>query len=179
MRKIVVPMLAVLLAACGKSADDAPALAANGDAATQTAATATSSAADRDPCTLVADPQTLFGTEVTASLSTQTGQPVCEWKSADGRICGSVTWFTPAPNASPDPKVNFAAMAASLKAFGEVKEVPGIGEEARMVDGGMLGAQVALRTSSNAALAASACRSGPYEQVELAQRLAREIAGKL
>lgn len=179
MRKTIIVMAAMGLAACGKSTDDSAAEPAAQDASQAAAAPADKPAESKDPCALVSDPEALFGAPVTASNSSSTGSAVCEWKSADGRICGSVTLFTPAYNSSPDPKVNYAAMVTSLGAFGEVKDVAGIGEEARMVDGGMLGAQVALRTASNAALAVSACRSGPYGQVELAQRLAREIAGRL
>ena len=179
MRKLIIVIAAVGLASCGKSTEDKAAEPVAQDATQASAAPDDKPAEGKDPCALVADPQALFGTPVTASNTHSTGSSVCEWKSADGRICGSVTLFTPAYNSSPDPKVNFAAMVTSLGAFGEVKDVAGIGEEAKMVDGGMLGAQLALRTASNAALAGSACRSGEFGQVELAQRLAREIAGKL
>jgi hypothetical protein len=175
MRKAIILMGAVALVSCGKSTEEKPAEPAVASADKL----ADKPAEGRDPCSLVADTQALFGTPVTAGASTMTGQAVCEWKSADGGMCGSVTLFTPAYNSSPDPKVNFAAMVTSLGAFGEVKEVAGIGEEARMVDAGILGAQLAFRTASNAALVASACRSGPYGQVEVAHRLAREVAARL
>lgn len=179
MRKLVIFMAAAVLASCGKSADEKPAQPSSADAAQAAAAPADKPVAGKDPCALVSDPDALFGVSVTASASSNTGTAVCEWKSADGRICGSLTLFTPAANSSPDPKVNYSAMVTSLGAFGEVKDVAGIGEEARMVDGGMLGAQVAFRTASNAALAGSACRSGSEGQVALAQKLAQEVAGKL
>ena len=172
-------ILGVTLASCGKREGEAAPQPATDPATTAAAPAAGGAAQAPDPCSLVADAQSLFGTPVTSSLTQATGTAVCEWKSDDGRICGSVTLFTPAANSSADPKVNYAGLVSSLGAFGEVKEVAGIGEEARMVDGGMLGAQVALRTASAAALAGSACRSGPHGQVELAQRLAREIAGRL
>ncbi len=178
MQKLFVLLATVALVSCGRSANDKSAEPA-APGATVAAAPAAQPAKGADPCALVADPQTLFGTPVTASAKSATGQAMCEWKSEDGRLCGIVTVFVPAANSSPDPKVNFAAMVTSLNAFGEVKDVPGIGEEAKMVDGGMLGAQVALRTATNAALAVSACRSGSAGQVELAQKLASEIAGKL
>lgn len=179
MRKLVIFMAATVLASCGKSAVDEPAEPASADATQAAAAPADEPVSGKDPCALVSDPDALFGVPVTSSVTSHTGTAVCEWKSADGRICGSLTLFTPAYNSSPDPKVNYSAMVTSLGAFGEVKEVAGIGEEARMVDGGMLGAQVAFRTASNAALAVSACRSGAEGQVELAQKLAREVSGRL
>lgn len=179
MRKLVIFMAAAVLASCGKSAADKPAEPAGADTTQAAAAPADKPVAGKDPCALVSDPDALFGVPVTSSASANTGTVVCEWKSAEGRICGSLTLFVPAYNSSPDPKVNYSAMVTSLGAFGEVKDVAGIGEEARMVDGGMLGAQVAFRTASNAALAASACRSGTEGQIELAQKLAREVAGKL
>ena len=179
MRKSVIFMAATVLASCGKSVADKPAEPASADAMQAAAAPAEKPVAGKDPCSLVSNPDALFGVAVTSSASSNTGTAVCEWKSADGRICGSLTLFVPAYNSSPDPKVNYSAMVTSLGAFGEVKDVAGIGEEARMVDGGMLGAQVAFRTASNAALAASACRSGTEGQVELAQKLAREVSGKL
>lgn len=179
MRKLVIFMAATVLASCGKSAVDNPAKPASADATQAAAAPADKPVSGKDPCALVSDPDALFGVPVTSSVTSHTGTAVCEWKSADGRICGSLTLFTPAYNSSPDPKVNYSAMVTSLGAFGEVKDIAGIGEEARMVDGGMLGAQVAFRTASNAALAASACRSGTEGQVELAQKLAREVSGKL
>lgn len=180
MRQIIISLAVMALAACGKSTDGNTTKPAALEATPQGAtAPADKPVATLDPCTLVSDPDALFGVPVTASNSGHTGTTICEWKSADGRICGSITLFVPAANTSPDPKVNFDALVRSLGAFGEVKEVAGIGDEAKMVDGGMLGAQLAFRTASNAALVASACRSGAEGQAELAPALAREIVGKL
>ena len=54
-----------------------------------------------------------------------------------------------------------------------------LGEEAKFVDGGMLGAQLAFRTSQVAVLVGSACSAGSLDKNALAEKLAREIAGRL
>jgi hypothetical protein len=173
-------MAAMVVASCGNSTEDKPPESVAQQSPQAASASAPrEAAAGADPCSLLPDPAALFGQPVTATNSSMQHQKSCEWKSADGRLCGSVTIFTPAFNSSTDPKVNFAGLVKSMGAFGEVKDLTGIAEEAKIVDGGMFGAQVAVRTASQAALAASACKSGSEGSVELAQKLAREIAGRL
>lgn len=167
-------MFSILLAACGQSPDkpEAPAAAA---------APATATASGRgDPCALVADTQATFGQAVTTEKKTMPNNTlVCEWHSADGRVCGSVTPFGARWNPVPNVKANYEAMLTSMGAFGPVKDQPGIGEEASIVDGGMFGVQLAFHTADALALVGSACASGPYDSVTIAQKLAQEIAGKL
>jgi hypothetical protein len=118
---------------------------------------------------------------VTASQHTNPNNTLdCKWTAADGRVCGSLTVFGPGYNAvQADAKTNFEAMSKSLAAFGEVKEVPGIGSEARIVDGGMFGAQLAFHNGKYSVLAASACKSGADGAPVLAQKLAAEVAPRL
>lgn len=133
-----------------------------------------------DPCTLLADPVAIFGEPMTAHIVTMPNKTkTCEWRSADGRSCGSVVVFGPGWNDVPDVPSNYAAMVTSLGAFGQVQEIVGLGEEARAVDGGMLGAQVAFRTSEVAVLAGSACSNASLTKAALAERVARAVAEQL
>lgn len=128
----------------------------------------------------MADAQTLFGIPVTASIATMPNKTqTCEWKSTDERIFGSVTVFGPGWNEGADAATNYTALVTSLKVFGELQDVAGIAEEAKVVDGKIFGVQLALRTSKVAALVASSCASGPYSRTELVERVAREVAGNL
>jgi hypothetical protein len=173
-------IVTVALAGCGRSTDkpDAAAAAAAPEAAT--AAPAAANAGAGDPCSLVADANATFEQAVTVERKTMPNDTVvCEWHSADGRICGSVTPFGARWNPVPAIKPNYEAMVKSMGAFGEVKDQPGIGEEAKIVDGGMFGVQLAFHTSDALALVASACSSGQVGPAALAQKLAREVAGKL
>lgn len=166
--------VAAALAACSKSNDSekmAPAGAEAG-AAVKTAGS--------DPCALVANADAILGQPVTAGHNTNPNNTVdCQWKAADGRICGSLTVFGPGYNDVADAKTNFGAMATSLGAFGQTWDVAGVGEEAKAVDGGMLGAQLTFRKGNHAALVGSACKSGADGPPILAEKLAREVAGKL
>lgn len=133
-----------------------------------------------DPCMLVPDPAATFGQPVTADRQAMSrGAQVCEWKNAEGRICGSITVFGPGWNPVPDVRANYAALLTSMGAFGAAKDVAGVGEEARIVDGGMFGTQLAFRTAKTATLVSSACRSGQSGSNELVEKLAREVAPKL
>ncbi len=175
-RTISMMLVSVVIAGCGQSPgpESAPA-----PADPSASATATASAAG-DPCSLLDDPDALFGQPVTAS---STGMPnqtrACEWKSAEGRMCGLVTPFGPAWNPVPDLKANYSAMTLSMKAFGELQPLTGVGEEAVAVDGKILGAQVALRTSTAIANVAAACGGSGPANLEHAEKLARAIAAKL
>lgn len=170
-------MISILIAACGQSPDkpkSPPAAASPASPATPTAT------GQGDPCTLVADTQATFGQAVTTEKKTMPNNTmVCEWHAADGRVCGSVTPFGARWNAVPAVKANYEAMLTSMGAFGPVKDQPGIGQEASIVDGGMFGVQLAFHTSDALALVGSACKSGPYDSVTIAQKIAREVAGKL
>lgn len=173
--RMSVPMLVLALAACGRPGDPAsgePSVQASTDVAPATAG-------GGDPCALVADTDAMFGEAVTANVSTmRNGTRACEWKRGDGMICGSVSVFGPGWNEVPDVPANYSAMVTSLGAFGEVHDVAGVGEEAKAVDGGIVGAQLAFRTSKVAALVAAGC-PGPIPKTELAEKLAREVARQL
>jgi hypothetical protein len=164
---------ATTLAACSQSNQDAP----SADAAGTNAA---APAAARDPCKLVANAESVLGQPVSARHNTNpSGTLDCQWKSAEGRLCGSLTVFGAGYNEVGDAKVNYEAMATSLKAFGQTLDVAGVGEEAKAVDGGMLGAQLAFRKGNHAVLVASACKSGGNGPTVLAEKLAREVAAQL
>ena len=171
------------LVSCGQSPE-------NPDAATQSAsppaasvsqeATPAAPAAGGDHCSLIADTQAIFGHPVTASEAVASNSKSCLWNSADGRVCGSVTVLGPGWNEVPDVKANYVAMATSLAAFGQIHDVAGIGEDAKAVDGGMLGAQLAFRTSKVAVLvAATSCTDATPERNALAVKLARAITERL
>lgn len=177
MQKILVSLAMLALVACSQKSD--PAVAASDSSGAGTAA-AEAPAAAGDACSLVANPEATFGQPVTGSTRTDfNGTRSCDWKSPEGRLCGTLTVFGPGYNAVPDVKANYVGMTTSLKAFGETQDVAGVGEEAKAVDGGILGAQLAFRTGTHLALAASACSSGDDKAPALAEKLAREVAPKL
>ena len=133
-----------------------------------------------DPCALIPNAEALIGQPVTATRETMPNETIsCHWKAADGRLCGNVTVFGPGWNEVPDVKANYVAMTGSLEAFGDTQDVPGIGEEAKAVDGGMLGAQLAFRTRTHLALVAAGCKSESQTAPALAEALAREVVGHL
>jgi hypothetical protein len=174
--KRTILMLMMVIAGCGKS--PAPESAAV-PASAPTDAPATASAAG-DPCSLLDDPDGLFGQPATASVATMPNQTrACEWKSAEGRMCGLVTPFGPGWNPVPDLAANYSAMTLSMKAFGDLQPLTGVGEEAVAVDGKILGAQVALRTSKAIANIAAACGGMGAGNMAHVEKLARAIAPKL
>jgi hypothetical protein len=181
--KTLACIAALALVACSKP--DAPADTAASSAPPEVSGAAPSEASGTTPpavgdiCALVANPEATFGQPVTSGTATGVTGTTCEWKSADGRLCGVLNVFGPGYNPMPDARTQYAGMATSLKAFGQVQDVSGIGEEAKAVDGGMLGAQLAFRTSEHAVLAASGCSSGADKAPALAEKLAREVAPKL
>ncbi len=181
MRRMFVIAAATLAAACSQSNKEAETASVSTPAAAAPAPAAEPVATGSDPCALVANAEAVLGQPVTAGHNTNPNNTVdCQWKSADGKLCGSLTVFGPGYNdLASDPKTNFEAMSKSLGAFGEVKEVPGIGEQARLVDGGMFGAQLAFHKGRHSVLAASACSAGADKAPALAQRLATEVAAKL
>ncbi len=175
MQKILVSIVAIALTACSQSSGDRDATA---QSSSQPASDA--SAASGDPCSLIPNAEALVGEPVTASQATLPNETFsCQWKTADGRLCGSVTAFGPGWNAVPDVKANYAGMTSSLSAFGQTRDVSGIGEEAKVVDGGILGAQLAFRTSTHLALVAAGCQSAAQTAPTLAEKLAREVAAHL
>jgi hypothetical protein len=178
--KRTILMFMIVIAGCGKSpAPESAAAPASAAASSTTSAPATASAAD-DPCSLLDDPNALFGQPVTASATTMPNQTrACEWKSAEGRMCGLVTPFGPGWNPVPDVAANYSAMTLSMKAFGDLQPLTGVGEEAVAVDGKILGAQVALRTSKAIANIAAACGGTGAGNMEHVEKLARAIAPKL
>lgn len=170
----LVTTLAMMVASCGKS--PAPAESAT---AADTAAAAPAAAAG-DPCTLIDDPSKVFGKPVTAGVVTMPNKTQsCEWKDGAGGMCGLVTVFGPGWNEVPDLEANYSAMVSSLSVFGKTQPLEGVGDEAVLVDGGILGAQAALRTGDAIANIAAACAgSGPANLAHL-DKLVRAVAGKL
>jgi hypothetical protein len=173
--KVLACFAALSLAACSRT--DAPADVAVSPAPAEAAAAASSAAGDI--CALVSNPDTTFGQPVTSSTEAGVTGTTCQWKSADGRLCGLLNVFGPGYDSMPDARTQYAGMTTSLKAFGDAHDVPGIGVEAKAVDGGILGAQLAFHTGTHAVLAASACSSGADKAPALAERLAREVASRL
>ena len=173
MLKILVSLATIALVACSQSSEERAAMQSSSQPAD-------APAAGGDPCSLIPNAEALIGQPVTAAQATMPNQTVsCQWKAADGRLCGNVTVFGPGWNEVPDVKANYVAMTSSLKAFGETQDVSGIGEEAKAVDGGMLGVQLAFRTSSHLALVAAGCKSDSQTTPALAEQLAREVAAHL
>lgn len=171
----IAAIAAIALVACSKSSEEHNAAA---QPSSQPAADAP--AAGGDPCSLIPNAEALIGQPVTAAQATMPNETVsCQWKAADGRLCGNVTVFGPGWNEVPDVKANYLGMTNSLKAFGDTQDVSGIGEEAKAVDGGMLGAQLAFRTSTHLALVAAGCKSDTQTAPALAEKLAREVVGHL
>ncbi len=173
-RKILVSIAAILLTACSQSSGER-------DATAQSSSRPASDApASGDPCSLIPNAEALIGQPVTAAQESMPNQTIsCHWKAADGTLCGNVTVFGPGWNEVPDVKANYVGMTTSLKAFGDTQDVSGIGEEAKVVDGGMLGAQLAFRTSTHLALVAAGCKSESQTTPALAEKLAREVAAHL
>ena len=174
-RRMFVATLIIALASCGESPD-----AGNNAQLSSSAIPDVSAAASGDPCMLLADPEATLRQPVTASVAVMgNATRACEWKRADGMICGTVTVFGPGWNEVPDVASNYAAMVHSLGAFGEVQTLAGIGEEAHAVDGKLLGTQVAFRTSKAAALVGGACSTDTLTNFALVEAVAREIAPRL
>jgi len=168
-------MLSMALVACGKSS--AP------ESGSTTSAEGPASApapASGDVCALIDDPNTLFGRTVTASASSMpNGTSSCQWMDVEGRLCGMVTPMGAGWYEVPDLPGNYAAMVKSMGAFGPTHPVAGIGEEAVAVDGGMLGAQMSIRTSKAIANIGASCGESGPANLEHAEKIARAIAPKL
>lgn len=176
--RILVSLAAATLAACSQS-NDAPQTAAQ-PATAATPAPGATAATGSDPCALVANPEAVLGQPVTAShYSNVNGSVDCHWKSAEGLLCGSLTMFGPGYNETGSARINYEGMTKSMGAFGQTWDVSGVGDEAKAVDGGILGAQLAFRKGDHAVLVASGCKSGADGAPALAERLAREVAGRL
>ncbi len=174
MRRIFVMALVMTLASCGQPSGTTDAAKVSSDVTPPSAASA------GDPCTLIADPAEVFGRPVTANKAMMPNKTnTCEWRGADGSFCGSLVVFGPGWNEVENIPLNYEGMVTSLGAFGQTKEIAGLGEEARGVDGGILGAQVAFRKNNVAALVASACASDSLTKMALAERAAAAVAEKL
>ena len=173
-RTMTLMLLAMALVACGKSPvpDGAAGISADAPASAATAASG-------DVCALIEDPDTLFGRAVTATASATNGIKACEWKDAEGRLCGMVTPMGPGWHAVPDLPGSYAAMVKSMGAFGETRPVAGIAEEAAAVEGGMFGAQISIRTSTAIANIGTACGGSGPANLEHAEKVARAIAPRL
>jgi hypothetical protein len=171
---IAIAAAMLVLAACSKpSAEQAstPAPAAT------PAPAETATAATGDPCTLVSNPQALFGQPVTAAQNSMpNGNRTCDWKAADGRLCGTVTVFGPGWNETTDVPRTYGALVTSMSTLGKAQPVTGIGEEATAIDGGILGGQLGFRTAKNAVLVGTGCGA---DKVALATQFAQEVASHL
>jgi hypothetical protein len=181
-RTVFVATLAGALVSCGQATDTSDATKVDATKGATTAAPgATTTAADgRDPCALVSNPEAVFGRPVTTRIATMPNNTrMCEWRSAEDRICGMVTVLGPGWNDTVDIPRNYAAMVTSLGAFGTTKELAGVGEEARIVDGGMLGAQIAFRTSNAVVNVGAACGDDGQARTALAEKIARAVAENL
>jgi hypothetical protein len=175
-RTILLMTLSIALVACGKSSapDGATAMAP-----AEAPATAPASGGG-DICALIDDPNTLFGQPVTAAAHDgPNGINACEWKNAEGRLCGMVTPMGPGWYEVPSLEQGFKGMVTSMGAFGKTFPVAGIGEEAAAVDGGMLGAQMAIRTTKAIANIGAACGGSGPANLEHAEKIARAIAPNL
>ncbi len=174
-RRIFVATLIIALPSCGESPD-----AGNNAKVPPSANPEVTAAASGDPCALLADPAATFGQPVTASVAVMPNATrACEWKTADGMMCGIVTVFGPGWNEVPDVASNYAAMVRSLGAFGQVQEIVGIGDEAHGVDGKMLGTQGAFRTNKAGGLVGGTCSTKSRTNFALVESVAREIATHL
>lgn len=71
------------------------------------------------------------------------------------------------------------AESNTMPAFGTTQPLDGVGEEAMVVDGGMLGAQAGLRTATAAANLGAACGGSGPANLEHVEKLTRAVAGKL
>ena len=175
-RAILVLLLSIAVVSCGQS----PAPDETAGFADATADAPPMAAVTSNPCSLIDDPETLFGRPVTAGVKTLPNKTMaCEWISAEGRLCGIVTPFGPGWNEIRNLKANYSAMAGSVGTFGPPQPLTGAGEEAVIVDGGILGAQVAMRTSNAIASIGAACGGSGAANLEHAEKIARAIAGHL
>ncbi len=172
-RTMITAILAVAATSCGQPDDKAKTTAVSPAAQDQVAATG-------DPCTLLADPAAVFGQVVTSHAVTAPNRMrMCEWRATDGMPCGTLAVFGPGWNEVPDVPRHYEGMVTSLGAFGEVQEVAGLGEEAHVVDGGMLGAQLAFRTRERATLVGAVCSGGAPTKTALAEKVAHAITETL
>jgi hypothetical protein len=177
-RRILIVTLPIALAACGRSEDSNQAQQTTPTNSETGAVTQTS--ASGDPCRALTDPAAIFGQPATAHTATMPNNThTCEWRVAGDRTCGTLVVFGPGWNEVANVPANYEGMVTSLKAFGDVKEVTGVGEEARAVDGGILGAQLAFRTNDVAALVGATCGNAERSSAALAESLARAVAENL
>jgi len=172
-RTVSLLLLSIVVASCGKSSDPEG----------ETAGVSTPKTAvvpGGNPCNLVDDANALFGQTVNGEVMTMpNGTKSCEWKLSDGRMCGSVTMFGPGWNEVPDVPANYSAMVGSMSTLGKASPVAGLGEEATIVDGGFLGTQLAVRTSTALAHIAASCGGTAAANAEHAEKIARSVLGKL
>lgn len=167
-------LLSLVLASCGRSS------APDGATGARDAPGKAAIVPGGNPCTLVDDPHALFRQSVDAEVTTTpNGTKTCQWKLSDGRICGSVSIFGEGWNEVPDVSANYSAMVSSMGAFGQTQPVAGLGEEAAVVDGGMLGTQMAVRTGKVLAHIDASCGGSSAKNLEHAEKIARSAIGKL
>jgi hypothetical protein len=180
-RTILVALIAMALGSCSKSAGpDAKTDSAVNETGSAPAAAAVTSSASRDPCTLIDDPDAVFGQPVAKGELKETGHlKSCLWNNAAGMMCAIVTPMGADWNGMADVGTNYSGMVTSMGAFGKTQPVAGIGEEAVIVDGGILGVQIAFRTSKAAVNIGAACAGGAAANLELVQKVAKVVAAKL
>ena len=179
-RTILVALIAAALCSCSKSpgTDAEPVSSANDVPSAPVAAAA--SPASGDPCTLIDDPDTVFGQPVGKGELKESGHmKSCLWNNAAGMMCAMVTPMGAEWNGMADVSTNYSGMVTSMGAFGKTQPVAGIGEEAVIVDGGILGVQIAFRTSKAAVNIGTACGGSAPANLELVQKVAKVVAAKL
>jgi hypothetical protein len=179
-RTILVALMGVALCACGKSAGPDTVSSANEAPSAPAATTAATSAVSGDPCTLIDDPDAVFGQPVGKGQLKETGHMrSCLWNNTAGMMCAMVTPMGADWNGMADVGTNYSGMVTSMGAFGKTQPVAGIGDEAVIVDGGMLGVQIAFRTSKAAVNIGAACAGNAAANLELVQKVAKVVAAKL
>ena len=172
-RSVSLLLLSIVVASCGKSSGPED---AEPGVTTPKAAVVPGG----NPCMLVDDPNAVFSQTVNGEVMTMAnGTKSCEWKLSDGRMCGSVTLFGPGWNEVPDVPANYSAMVGSMSSLGKASPVAGLGEEATIIDGGFLGTQLAVRTSTALAHIAASCGGTAAVNAEHARKIARSVLGKL
>ena len=173
-RTVPLLLLSIAIASCGKSP------APQGENSPAAAPKAAAVVAGGNPCMLVDDANAVFGKSVNAEVATMpNATKSCEWKLSDGRMCGSLGMYGKGWNEAPDVPANYRAMVRSMGAFGTTQPVAGLGEEAAIVDGGMLGTQLAVRTSAAIVHVATSCGGSAAANAEHAQKIAQSVIGKL
>jgi hypothetical protein len=138
------------------------------------------SQAPNDPCSLIPDANAAIGQPVTAQLSSSPGRSTaCTWKSAEGRLCGSISVLGPGWTQVAAGSDNYKQLTASMSAMGSVSSVAGVGDEAQAIDAGSKGALLVFRKGPRSVVMVSACNGHSLSNNEFVVKLGREVAAQL